>query len=287
MTFLKSISKKLCVSQLMLIPLILTLPLLGHADDTKNVEVELRYDGEPMTGADYYQLAFMYYNGLGVEESEEKGFDAVLKAAQLNHLPALNKVGAMYEFAMGTERDLDKAFYWYQKAADAGSMKGQYNVGIVYLNGNRDAVANINPEERYKIAFEFLTKSANQNYAPAQNALGNMYKNGMGVEQNESEAIEWWRKAAYQNDVNAQLSLELLAFRNKGVADSQKLIQAYREEAEAGDKYSQYKLGVINYKGINQPVNTTSAILWLGQSCDNGLTQACILLRNMGIDPEK
>ena len=45
---------------------------------------------------------------------------------------------------------------------------------------------------------EYLKKSAEMGYAPAQCKLGDCYANGQGVEEDEAKAVQWYRKAADQ-----------------------------------------------------------------------------------------
>ena len=46
--------------------------------------------------------------------------------------------------------------------------------------------------------------------AKAQLNLGNMYCNGDGVEQDYTEAVVWYRKAAEQGNAGAQFNLGVL-----------------------------------------------------------------------------
>ena len=51
--------------------------------------------------------------------------------------------------------------------------------------------------------------------APAQRALGSLYERGQGVEKNASNAFEWTKKAAEQNDPVAMFNLA--CYHDKGV----------------------------------------------------------------------
>lgn len=51
-------------------------------------------------------------------------------------------------------------------------------------------------ERRPDLAFQYTLRAAEQGYVPAEAALGMMYANGKGVEQNYAEAGKWWNKAA-------------------------------------------------------------------------------------------
>ena len=59
-------------------------------------------------------------------------------------------------------------------------------------------------------ALQEYGKAAVQGYAAAQNNLGNMYKVGQGVPEDNSLAIAWYRKAATQGFAAAQKHLDEL-----------------------------------------------------------------------------
>ena len=52
--------------------------------------------------------------------------------------------------------------------------------------------------------FRLLSQAANQGDAVAQNNLGYCYEKGEGVEKNLSKAIEWYKKAAEQENERAK-----------------------------------------------------------------------------------
>lgn len=52
--------------------------------------------------------------------------------------------------------------------------------------------------------FDVLRKKAVQGDTDAQVQLGNLYKEGQGVEQNYKEAMKWYQKAAEQGTSDAQ-----------------------------------------------------------------------------------
>ena len=61
-----------------------------------------------------------------------------------------------------------------------------------------------------KTAAVWFQKAAGQGMAPAQYALGQMYLNGEGVEQNVAKAVEWYTHAATQGLLEAQGDLGFL-----------------------------------------------------------------------------
>ncbi len=60
-------------------------------------------------------------------------------------------------------------------------------------------------------------KAAEQNDADAQNKLGHCYYNGQGVAKDCVEAVKWFRKAAEQNDADAQNKLGHCYYNGQGV----------------------------------------------------------------------
>ena len=66
---------------------------------------------------------------------------------------------------------------WYQKAADQGLAKAQYNLGFRYYKEQ-------GVPKNYAKAMKWFKKAADQGYASAQHDLGEMYDYGFGVQQN-------------------------------------------------------------------------------------------------------
>ncbi|POG78598.1 hypothetical protein GLOIN_2v1535801, partial [Rhizophagus irregularis DAOM 181602=DAOM 197198] len=64
-----------------------------------------------------------YKNGEGIEKNLEKAFYWYQKAAERGHVKAMTNLASYYEIGEGTEKNLEKAFYWYQKAAENGTEK--------------------------------------------------------------------------------------------------------------------------------------------------------------------
>ena len=76
----------------------------------------------------------------------------------------------------------------YQKAAEQGETKAQYNLGLMYANGQGGTQDDTEAVRWYR-------KAAKQGEAKAQTVLGFMYDNGRGVTQDYTEAARWYRKA--------------------------------------------------------------------------------------------
>ena len=61
------------------------------------------------------------------------------------------------------------------------------------------------------MAAKWFQKAADQGYSDAQNYLGTMYENGLGVEKDKQEAYDLYKKAAAQGNVYAKNNANRLA----------------------------------------------------------------------------
>lgn len=93
----------------------------------------------------------------------------------------------------------------------------------------------------YQTTFKFLLPLAEQGNAEAQLMLGVMYARGIGVKQDDFEAVKWYRQAAEQGYANAQAIL--------------------------GFSY------LLGQSGVQ--VNKSLAKEWFGKACDNGDQGGC------------
>jgi len=117
------------------------------------------------------------------------------------------------------------------------------------------------PEGKAKIVT--LEAKAAKGDAGAQDALGWFYQFGVGLPQDYSKAIYWYRKAADQNLADAQARLGLLYDKGQGVpSDHQQAAQWYAKAAEQGDVGAQYNLSLLYSVGVGVPQNYNEAYFW-------------------------
>ena len=91
-----------------------------------------------------------------------------------------------------------EAYSWSLKAAQAGLPEAQFNVSVMYKQG--DGV-----EENIDQAVEWAVAAAEQGHLGAQRNLGAWYGRGEGVERNEEEAFKWYLMAAKQGYESARI----------------------------------------------------------------------------------
>ncbi|MGA4607474.1 tetratricopeptide repeat protein [Pseudoalteromonas maricaloris] len=155
-------------------------------------------------------LGFMYGNGQGVAQSDEKAVEYYQLAAEQGDVDAQCNLGVMYEQGKGVAQSDKKAVEYYQLAAEQGDALGQFNLGVMYSQGKGVAQSDEKAVEYYQLAAE-------QGDADAQCNLGVMYELGKGVAQSDKKAVKYYQLAAAQGDANAQCNLGYMYDFGRGV----------------------------------------------------------------------
>ena len=93
-----------------------------------------------------------------------------------------------------------KKVYWlFEKASQNGLAKAQFECGYMCLRGR-------GTEKNVDKAFDYIYKSAIQDYYKAQYLLSQMYRFGIGTQKDEGEADIWIQKAKQQGKDITKLS---------------------------------------------------------------------------------
>jgi TPR repeat protein len=115
----------------------------------------------------------------------------------------------------------------------------------------------------YATAMQYFRVLADQGNAVAQNNLGFMYDQGLGVPQNYAQAVVWYRKAADQGDAAAQNNLGRMYDGGQGVPqDYAQAVVWLRKAAEQGNALGQVNLGTMCDHGHGVPQDYAQAHMW-------------------------
>jgi TPR repeat protein len=120
-----------------------------------------------------------------------------------------------------------------------------------------------------KQAFEWYKKAADQEYAAAQNNLGWMYYNG--VVGDKRQAFELFQKAANQEYAAAQTNLGTMYYKGEGVdKDVNTAFKWLQKAADQGDGGAQSNLGWMYYNGLGVVGDKSQAFEWYKKAADQG-----------------
>ena len=106
--------------------------------------------------------------------------------------------------------DFATALQEWRPLAEQGISSAQYNLGLMYVNGN-------GVTQDYKEAVKWFRLAGGQGYISAHYSLGLMHERGQGVMQDYEEAVKWYRLAAEKGDASAQYNLGLKYAKGQGV----------------------------------------------------------------------
>lgn len=151
-------------------------------------------DGFPAAA---HQLGKCWQDGLGVFPDDEQAELWFRRGAEAGYDFSQYALGGLLE----TQKRMEGAVAWYEKAAAQGNPAAAYRLGKLYLQG--ELVSKDVPK-----ALEYLTVSARQGSPFAQYILGKLYLMGKDVEQDREKAYRWFEMSAEQGNPYARFFLE-------------------------------------------------------------------------------
>jgi TPR repeat protein len=160
-------------------------------------------------------------------------------AAQAGHPQAATLLGWFYENGRGTAKNMDEARRWYRAGIDRDQADAMAALGRLLL---KEPGA-----ESRQAAQQLLQRAADRNDPDGQYYLGWMLVQGTESARGDAEAYAWFRKAAAQGHVGAQLAVATHLLTGRGVAKGRKaagewLLRAARKQ----DPVAHYLLGRLN-----------------------------------------
>lgn len=141
----------------------------------------------------------------------------------------------------GVAKNDTEAMQWAHKAADAGNADAQDFVGFAYLRG---AVVKRNTA----LAIAYFKEAADESAQAAFN-LGQCYYGAQGTEQDCTQALEWWEKAATKGHGRAAATAAMAFHAGEGIPrDPAKARRLAERAAELGNAGGLVFLGELQFQ---------------------------------------
>lgn len=208
------------------------------------------------------------------------GFKEVLDRASSGDPRAQCALGYIYFKGDGTEVDLDKAFIWFDMAADQGDPEGECNAAYMLVHA---IGTNANLEE----AIRLYKDSAAKGYVQSQFNLAHMYSDGLGVEQDWDKAIELYTRAFEGGSVPACYRLAVIYEEGRGTEkDESKAASLYRKCSEVGHDRALVRLGIMTFEGRGVRRDPEGASRLFVKAADDGNADAMFWLGMMSLTGE-
>ncbi|MGE0666879.1 MAG: tetratricopeptide repeat protein [Sphingomonadales bacterium] len=176
-------------------------------------------------------LGWMYLHGKGMPKNDGEAARLIKASAEQGNIAAAAVLGGMYLNGAAVEKDPVLAEKWISKAAEGGHKGAQVTMGNLYIGEltpakataegamsrsgavlaepreKSDAAAAPDPEE----AVKWYRKAAKNGSPAGQAALGEAYRLGLGVKQDDVSAYMWYTLAAEQGSRAAADAREVVA----------------------------------------------------------------------------
>lgn len=147
-------------------------------------------------------LALLYAEGKGIGKDPARAVQLLEEAAKAGHLRANVQLAHMYQKGLVVPQDHAMAVALLSTAVDKGYPEAMALLAMAYLAGE-----GVQKDQARGIAL--LTRAAQKGDVEAQSTLSMLYLHGgLGVTQNQDEAVKWACAAALQGDADALEYLE-------------------------------------------------------------------------------
>ena len=116
-----------------------------------------------------------------------------------------------------------------------------------------------------------LVKYSKQDDPPSQSKLAVLYEKGAGVEQDDSQAMRWYQRAAAAGDLTATNNIGFLYFAGQGVERNiGEALRWFVKAAELGSIGAMDNIGEMYARGIGVEQSDTEALQWFRKAAERG-----------------
>jgi TPR repeat protein len=171
---------------------------------------------------------------------------------------------------------LEEVFELYARSAELGNRIAQYNLAMMYSNGESVYVD-------YQQAVYWFSKSVQQKFAPAQYRLGELYyfEKG-GLPRDLNKAIELFNKAAKQHDTDAQMNLAMLSGTGEGLPLNKEQALSWLLKARiGGNPMAQTYQKLLNESEHGRFTQEQQKRFWTEKAAELGIREAQEELRQL------
>ncbi|KAI8880317.1 HCP-like protein [Backusella circina FSU 941] len=229
-------------------------------NSSKRME-QLEKTVEDMNPISLYDRGMKLYTGSceGVK-NYSLSFFYIRKAAEKNHSQAIAQLGIIYLDGKAVEKDENEGIKWIEKSIELMDPYECYEQGIKFYN-----------DKDYRISLLYIKRAADGSDSDARSHLGLVYLQGLGVEKNHEQAMEWFEQSTmnlhifdcmrkrmqFYNmvEVNSNFEVALLYLR--------KALLYLRKAAEENDEDAQSQLGIMYLQGFGVEKNYDIAVEWI------------------------
>ncbi len=183
---------------------------------------------------------------------------------------AQTSLGFMYQNAQGTQKDPDKARFWYEKAATKKQPFALFNLALLHRDG-----------DQFK-AYELFLEAAVLEVPPAQYEVALMLERGLGCVQNYAEAAFWYEEAAKRGHAEAFNNLGVLYKEGHGVTPNmERAVRCFERASEKNLPTGHYNLGLMYDQGLGVVQDNDKALALCRKAAYGGHSKAKAIIKQL------
>jgi len=247
-------------------------------DQGRNAEAlkDLQHAADAGSSEGAHRLGLVFAEALaGVPRNDRRAAELFEKAANAGHLRAEINIGILYMRGQGVSRDLVQARAWLEKAAASDNPEALYALGRAMETGEGNALAD--PLR----AADLYRRAAEKGNALAALRYGLALMDGVGAKRDAAAAQRWLIQAQESGVPEAALALADMSARtppSRDKAANEKILRLavswYEVAARAGVPSAQFKLANAYLAGAGVERDAAKAQNWYLRAAQQGLPEA-------------
>ncbi|KAK8837928.1 hypothetical protein M9Y10_035870 [Tritrichomonas musculus] len=216
---------------------------------------------------DFYDSVGQYY----VDHQKYDNAKYFFELAIENNSHSLYRLGRLYYFGYGVNKNLNTAKEYYEKSVEKNNPVGMVILGNLYKFGE-------GVDRNIEKAIELYKKGADLNEPIAFNSLGILYNRGIGVDQDTEKSLEYFKQSADLNNAYGMIYMANISYTKKKFAEAKKYyelaVQQHEPEALIG-------LGAIYLFGSDVEQDTQMAIQYFEKAAKENNSNGYMRLADM------
>jgi hypothetical protein len=198
---------------------------------------------------DKLSTAHEHMYGLGRKKDVAAAFRLYQTAETEGSAVAATCLGKLYAEGQGTQKNLDKAKFYLDKAANLGDAEASYQLGQLYQTGQ---ISNVSKPESMKLAVQHYERAAQDGHPDALTDLGFIFEKGLAGPVDQERAIDCYKKAVLSNNARAMNNLGVfyLSKSPSEAASQARALDLFKQGAALGSPLAQTNLGICYVKGL-------------------------------------
>lgn len=258
--------KELFVNKLIIICVL----LLGACDSSQKTIKMTQQNAANNEIQEKEALEKQYKEAIALSKNEltyDQGLDIIKKLAETGYAKAQLEMGGLFEHDLNGEgADMQKAEYWYLKAAEQNQPDAYNALGNLYY---MSATKNKNNED-FKKSFHAYSSAVDLGFIDAIGMLASFYEDGIVVSKDVRKALELLEVGVAKNSVTAMYNLAQVYDENSSLKNEKKAFDLYKQSADLGYEPSIINLANKYFDGQGTTKDTSKAISLLLPLAENG-----------------